>query len=299
MKNGTTAIKTNVSYLKPWRGISLDTIIDLKEKYKNICDVFILTTFTNPDPDVVFEQEVAPQWEKAAKDGFVDFIAAYPHKHPDGRAIIDSVFAKSQEYGLPIDMHCDESDVPVLDCFSYILDKTIDTGMEGKVTLGHVTALASHLFSDEVAAKLIEKAARADVNITSLTSCNLYLMDMNRRGPTRVRELVDAGVNVAVASDDVREVLRPYGNCDLLEEALLTAKVHQMGTQDELRKVFDMISYNAARNCLMEDYGVDEGCVADLVVLDAPTPEKALLSQSHKPYVIKNGRIVAQDGKLC
>lgn len=297
--NGTTALKTNVTYLKPWKGLSLDSILYLKDKYKELCDVFILTTFTHPEPDAVFENEVAPEWEKAAKDGKVDFIAAYPHKHPDGRQIIDSVFAKSKEYGLPIDMHCDESDVPVLDCFSYILDKTIETNMQGKVTLGHVTALASHFFGDDEAAELIKRAALADVNITTLTSCNLYLMNMNRRGPTRVKELVNAGVNVAVASDDVREVLRPYGNCDLLEEALLTAKVHQMGSSKELRQVFDMISYNAARNCLMENYGVDEGCKADLVVLNAPTPEQAILDQCSKPYVLKAGSVVARNGKLC
>lgn len=296
--NGTTALKTNVTYLKPWKGISLDSIEYLKEKYKELCDVFILVCQYNPEPDVIFEQEVRPEWEQAICDGRVDFLAAYPHKHPDGRAIIDDVFANSEKLGLPIDMHCDESDVPNLDCFSYILDKTIETGMQGRVTLGHVTALASHLFPDDEAERLIEKAARADINITSLTSCNLYLMNMNRRGPTRVRELTEAGVNVAVASDDVREVLRPYGNCDLLEEALLTAQVHKMVTADELRQVFDMVSYNAAKNCLMENYGVHEGCKADLVVLRAGTPEQAILTQCSKPYVFKAGRIVARDGKI-
>lgn len=299
IKNGTTALKTNVTYLEPWKDISMDSIVYLKDKYKDLCDVYILACLYMPRPDEVFENEVVPKWGKAVRDGKVDFLAAYPHKHPDGRSIIDSVFAMSEEYGLPIDMHCDESDVPVLDCFSYVLDKTIETGMQGKVTLGHVTALASHFFGDEEAAELIKKAARADVNITTLTSCNLYLMNMNRRGPTRVKELVNAGVNVAVASDDVREVLRPYGNCDLLEEALLTAKVHQMATKNELREVFDMISYNAARNCLMDNYGVDEGCKADLVVLDAPTPEQAILDQCKKPYVLKAGSIVARNGRLC
>lgn len=296
--NGTTAIKTNLTYLRPWKDVSMNSALEMKNRYKGKCDIFILTTFTHPEPDPVFEQEVAPAWEKAAAEGKVDFVASYPHKHPDGRAIIDNTFEKAKLYNLPIDMHCDESDVANLDCFSYILDKTIENGMGGKVSLGHVTALASHMLDDVTARKLIEKAARADINITSLTSCNLYLMNMVRRGPTRVKELVNAGVNVAVASDDVREVLRPYGNCDLLEEALLTAQVHQMGTMQELRQVFDMISYNAARNCLLQNYGVSEGCTADLVVLDAETPEKAILTQCNKLYIIKNGKIIAENGKM-
>ena len=100
-----------------------------------------------------------------------------------------------------------------------------------------------------VAKELVEKAARADVNITTLTSCNMFLMNMNRRGPTRVKELTDAGVKVSIVSDDVCEVLRPFGNCDL-------------------------------------------------VVLAAPTPEDVILDQPEKPYVLKNGKIVARSGKL-
>lgn len=249
-------------------------------------------------PDPIFENEVLPQYHKAAAEGKVDFVAVYPHKHPNGKEVIDTAFELAKKYNLPIDMHCDESDVPDLNCFQYVLKKTIEEGMQGKVTCGHVTALSSFHLEEEEAAEIIKDTAKADVNITSLTSCNMYLMNMNRRGPTRVRELLDAGVNVAVASDDIREVLRPFGNCDLLEEALLTAQVHKMGTTKLLRQAFDLVTYNGARNCGFTDYGLDPGCRADLVVLAAPSPELAILNQCKKPYVLKNGRIVAGNNKL-
>lgn len=298
MIHGTCAVKTNVTYFEQWKGLAFDVMLDLKEAYKERCDLYNCITFTNPIPDPVFEQEVVPLWEKMAEEGKVDFVSGYPHKHPNRREVIDSIFARAKRFGLPIDIHCDESDVPNLECFSYVLDKIMENKMEGKVTLGHVTALSSKTLDEQLAQELIEKAARADVNITSLTSCNMFLMQSTRRGPTRVKELTNAGVNIAVASDDVREVLRPFGNCDLLEEALLTAQVHQMGTAEELRQVFDMVSYNPARNTLIPNYGVEKGCKADLVLLDAATPEAAILSQCSKLYVFKNGRKVAECGKI-
>lgn len=298
MRHGTTAVKTNITYFPQWKGLAFRAMLDLKEAYQDRVDLYNLICFTNPVPDEIFEKEVVPEWEALAAEGKVDFIGGYPHKYPNGKEIIDGIFERAKKYDRPIDIHCDESDVPNLDCFSYVLDKIIETGMEGKVTFGHVTALSAKMLDEDIAQELIKKAARAKANITSLTSCNMYLMQSTRRGPTRVKELMDAGVNVAVASDDVREVLRPYGNCDLLEEALLTAQVHKMGTKEELRQVFDMISYNPARNTLLEDYGVRKGCKADLVLIDANTPEEAILKQSAKLYVFKHGRVVARDGKL-
>lgn len=297
LKNGTTGMKTNVTYMAQWGALALDSMIQLKEAYKGMLDLYIIQVFSNQIPD--------PGWPKAleyfhemAAQGKIDFVASYPHKFPNGPEIIDDMFAIAKKYNLPIDMHCDESDVPNMDCFSYTLEKIAETGMEGKVTFGHITALSSKAMNEEEAQRLVHRAAEVKANITSLTTCNMYLMNMNRRGPTRVRELLDAGVNVSLASDDVREVLRPYGNVDLLEEALLTAKVHRMGSTVDLRRVFDMITYNPAINTCLENYGVKEGNTADLVILDAPTPEDAILDQCAKKFVIKDGNIVAQDGKL-
>ena len=298
MRHGTTAVKTNVSYFPQWKGLAFQAMLDLKEAYKDRIDLYNLICFTYQIPDEIFEKEVVPEWETMAAEGKVDFIGGYPHKYPNSKEIIDEIFERARKYNRPIDIHCDESDVPNLDCFSYVLDKIIETGMEGKVSFGHVTALSAKMLDEDTAQKLIKKAVRAKANITSLTSCNMFLMQSTRRGPTRVKELTDAGVNVAVASDDVREILRPFGNCDLLEEALLTAQVHKMGTKRELRQVFDMISYNPALNTLLQDYGVKEGCKADLVLLDAQTPEEAILKQSAKLYVFKHGKVVARSGKL-
>jgi cytosine deaminase len=186
----------------------------------------------------------------------------------------------------------DESDAPDVSCFEYVLDKTIAAGMQGRVTCGHVTALSAPGMDEGRAARAIEKTAKAGVHITTLSSCNMYLMGGERRGPTRVREFLEAGVNVAAASDNVRDPFRPFGNASLLEEALLTAQIHKLALPDQLGKVFDMITYNGAKNSLLSGYGIGEGAAADLVLLDAATVPEAVLSQAGKLLVIKRGKVI-------
>ncbi len=296
--NGTTALKTNVTTFDFWKTLAIDAIIDLKERYKGLIDVYNIIDFHPQEPSEYFFESIQPYQKEMAEKGLIDYVGGYPHKHPNGKEVVDIIFDIAKEYSLPIDIHCDESDVPMLTCFEYVLDKIIATNMQGKVSFGHVTALSASMLDEKTAQRLIKKAVLAQANITSLTSCNMYLMNDSRRGPTRVRELQEAGVNVAVASDDIHEILRPYGNCDLLEEALLTAQVHKMGTTKLMRQAFDMITYNAAKNALISGYGTQVGCVADLVIIDAKSPEDAMINLSSRDFVIKNGKIVVEKG-IC
>jgi cytosine deaminase len=56
-----------------------------------------------------------------------------------------------------------------------------------------------------------------------------------------------------------------------------------------------MSTYHAARALKLENYGLEKGCRADLVVLDAPSPSAALIGQAEKTHVIKSGRLVASN----
>lgn len=289
IKNGTTKLKTNVLFTPTWKTIALDAMMALKKKYKNYCDVLNVVSFP-----MEYRQELLC----AAKDGKVDFVGGYPHLMPDYKADTEDCFKLAKELDLPLDLHCDESDVVDLNCFHYIINQTNKYGFQGHVTCGHVTGLNATNIPEEMAADAIKAAAQADVSVTSLTSCNMYLMNSTRRGPTRVRQLLDSGVNVAVASDNVRDTFRPFGNCDLLEEALLTAKVHKFGTSSDLRRVMDLVTYNAAKNAEAKNYGLKEGCFADFNILEASLPEEAIINHAEKSYVFRNGRIIAKSGEI-
>jgi cytosine deaminase len=59
--------------------------------------------------------------------------------------------------------------------------------------------------------------------------------------------------------------------------------------------LLDMVTVNPARALGLSDYGLDAGCRADLVVLDAATPAQAITEQAEKLWVCKDGRIVVRN----
>ena len=287
---GTCAVKSHVMVCPEWGMDSLRAINELKQEYRGRIDLFNITTW---------DEAYDSQFDAAARAGEIDFIAGYPLFTPDPMGCIDKVFALAARYGLPLDLHIDETDNPNIDCFMAVLRKTVEYGMQGRVTCGHVCALSA--VDDELAHRAIEACAQAQVHVITLPSCNMYLMGRKdrqpvRRGVTRVDELLKAGVNVSVASDNIRDPYRPFGNGDLLEEALFAAQVLQYGTKAQLEEVLRMVTTRPARNALLRDYGLAEGCRADLVVLDAPTAREAVISGAARSWVFKDGRMTVKNG---
>lgn len=300
IENGTTVIKSYVMVNNVWGMAAFQAVKKLAEKYKEY------VTIKNIVP-LVAEYEDA--WKAAAKAGEIDFIGGAPNIRNNSitglpeatlayKGETDRIFKMAAEYNLPIDIHCDESDTPNIDLFLYMAHKTMEYKMQGRVTCAHVTALSAKGMDEDHAAQAIAQCAKASMNITTLTSGDMYLMSGKRRGPTRVPQLLNAGINVSIASDNVRDFYRPFGNADLLEEALLTAQVHKFGTKAKLNQTMRMITFYPAANALVEDYGVTPGCRADLVILDAPNVPEAILSQVEKKYVIKNGKITVENGQM-
>lgn len=298
--NGTTAIKTNVLVNDNWGWASYKAVNLLREKYASCIDI----------QRVLWHKEKYDSlWRELAANGGIDVIGGWEYVKPNPttgrleydyhfRPEIDKIFELAKTYDLPIDVHCDENDVPDIQCFRYIIQKTVEENMQGRVTCGHVTAMSAHGMQESEIKRALYECKAADVSVSTQTSCNIYLAAMDRRGPTRVREMLELGVNVSIGSDNIRDPFRPFGNGDMLEEALLTAQIHKLGTQKELEQVYRMITYNPAKSALLEGYGTTPGCYADLVLLDAPTAAEAILSQVDKKYVIKRGKIVAERGTL-
>jgi cytosine deaminase len=220
---------------------------------------------------------------------------------------IDAAFALALETDCDLDIHADLSlkqqagleDLELV----HIARRTLAYGYQGRVTIGHACTLDS--VTPAVAAEAITLLKEADITVTSQP--DLYRLGREdrqhvRRGLTRVKELLAAGVNVTYASNNVRDALRPLGNLDLLEEALILAYGAQMDTVTELATLLRMGTDNAARSLRLPRYGLQRGCVADMVLLDAPSAAAAVVGQAEKVYVIKAGRLRAENwrgGSLC
>ena len=296
--NGTGLIKTN----NTWGPLSVEVVEGLKQDYAGKIDLKNIVIYTDNTEEGDACTMTADALDSYCASGAVDFLGGY-FDGDYGYDTIDGLFELASKYDLPIDVHVLETDVPLLKPFDYFLDKTFEYGMQGRVTFGHLTALDAPGIDEDELAAVIEKAAEAQVNVTSLVSCNMYLMGRKaanpvRRGPTRLKQLMAAGVNCCYASDNIRDAWRPYGNADMMQEAMVAAHCMQYAFPDELETIWQMGTYNAAKNALAENYGIAEGCKADLVVLDAPSADLALINQAKRLHVIKSGAVVAKDGAL-
>ena len=291
---GTCAVKTHITINEYYDMAGFDVLWELKQKFRGVIDVYNITPWY---------KEFDAQWHAAAKQGKIDFVGGYPGLlgGDDYAAEVDHIFDLALQYGLPVDLHVNESDAPDIRCFEYVLNKIIQTGMQGRVSCSHVTGL--NAVDDDTAARVLDLAAQAQVNIITLPSCNLYLMGRQdkepiRRGLTRVREFQKRGVNVSFASDNVRDHFRPFGNADMLQEALLSAQILQYGTRNLLNLIYDMGTVCPAKNALLKGYGVQPGCRADFVLYDEKSAPEAIIEQKPRHIVVKDGKVIAKRGKL-
>ena len=178
---------------------------------------------------------------------------------------IDTAFELSMEFDVDLDAHADlgiPQSVSLEELeIVHIARKTIETGYQGRVTAGHVCGLSSA--TPDVAKQAIELIREAGISVISQP--DLYRLGREdthnvRRGLTRVKELLAAGVNVTYASNNVRDALRSMGNFDPLEEALIVSYGAHMDTIDELDTLMKMGTYHGAQALGLGDYGLDPGC---------------------------------------
>jgi cytosine deaminase len=72
--------------------------------------------------------------------------------------------------------------------------------------------------------------------------------------------------------------------------ANLYANICHVGTRDGMRDSLDMVTRHSAKLMRLPDYGVAEGNMADLVVLDCATPEQAVAELAVPLHGFKRGR---------
>ena len=234
--------------------------------------------------------------EEALRMG-VDAVGGVPVLESDLRVQIDTVFALACAFDRPIDLHVDESDDPRDFSLSYLAEKTIAEGYQGRVVASHCCALSA--VTEQQAAHAIERVCEAQIAVVTLPSANMYLLGradngMVRRGLTRVRQLLDAGVPVCCGSDNVQDPFNPFGRGDLLLVANLLAHAAHLGSPGEQQCALDAITSTPARVLGLEGYGLKPGCAADLVVLDTTEPQGLLATVPPRRYVIKAGTVVAE-----
>jgi cytosine deaminase len=237
---------------------------------------------------------------KRALDLGADVVGGIPHFErtmADGAASVKLLCELAAERGLPVDMHCDESDDPLSRHIETLAYETQRLGLQGRVNGSHLTSM--HSMDNYYASKLIPLIAEAGVSAVANPLINITLQGRHdtypkRRGMTRVPELMAAGVTVAFGHDCVMDPWYSLGSGDMLEVAHMGLHVAQMTSQAGMRQCFEAVTVNAAQVMGLEGYGIAAGNDASFVLLQARDPVEAIRLRATRLKVWRQGRLLAE-----
>jgi cytosine deaminase len=295
---GTTAIRGHVEIDPILELSALEAVLPLKAEYAPALDLQLCA----------FAQEgilQAPGTEgllRRALTRGADLVGGCPYNDTDARAHIEVVFALAQAFDVDVDFHIDFFDEPEHLHVRDVIEATVRTGWQGRVSVGHLTELAALPTVEQDA--LIAELAAARIGVIALPTTDLYLMGRHdvvniRRGITPIRRLLDGGVPVALATNNVRNPFTPVGTADLADLPFLATVAAHMGSAREMRMLLDTITVHPARMLRLPDYGLAVGCRADLVIWDCATAEDAVATPPPRLLSIKNGRVtIEQERRL-
>lgn len=293
--SGTTRIRSHVDVdtvggLTPLRGV-----LQAAREHADICDV---QTVVFPQEGIIRDPGAAELMDAAMREGG-DVVGGMPHWEPDeqsAREHIDICLRLAQRCDADVDMHVDETDNPASKTLAMLIDATVSSGWQGRVTAGHCCAMAA--WDDEYASAVIARAAAAGLHFVTNPATNLLLQgrldrEPRRRGLPRIKEMLAAGLTVACGQDCVQDGFYPFGAADQLQVALILCHAAQLSVPAEISAAIASIKQAAARVMGISGYGLEPGCAADLVVIDSDDMHEALRLQAARSWVIRRGTIVA------
>jgi len=169
-----------------------------------------------------------------------DIIGSLPKADKDPVRHIDKVMSWSKKYNKRLHVHVDQ-----LNCASeketeLLARKTIEWGLEGKVTAVHSISLACH---PKTYRKEVYKICR-DAGL-SFVSCPSAWIDHPRRDDlapihnaiTPVDELLENDLIVGIGSDNINDIYKPYSDGDMMFELRLLLEACKVYDADELVKI--------------------------------------------------------------
>jgi cytosine deaminase len=291
---GTGVIRSHVDVSEPTL-TALQALLELREEVRDVMDLELIAF---PQDGILSFPEGAELMRKALELG-CDVVGGIPHyelTREDGVAEVNLVFDLAQEFGRPIDLHCDETDDEQSRFLETVLARTMRDGMQGKVCASHTTAMGS--YNDAYMFKLLQIMKRAGVTIVANPLTNIVLQGRfdsypKRRGMARVRELDQNGINVACGHDCIMDPWYPIGTGSMLDAVHMLVHVGHMTGRDELFRGYRTITTNPLR-ASGRDWSIAEGQPAHFVILEATDEVEAIRLRPIARWVVRGGRVIAE-----
>ena len=292
---GLLAIRTHVDTCDD-RLLAVEALLEVRKEISPYIDLQLVAF----PQDGFYRDPTARQNTIRALDMGVEIVGGIPHFErtmEDGRRSVTELCEIAAERGLMVDLHCDETDDPLSRHVEQLAYETQRLGLQGRVNGSHLTSM--HSMDNYYVSKLLPLMAEAEVSAIPNPLINIVLQGRHdtyprRRGMTRVPEMLKAGIRVGFGQDCVLDPWYSLGTADMLDVAFMGLHVAQMTSPQDMRRCFDMVTKESAAIMGLENYGLEPGKQASLVVLDAGDPVEAIRLRAERLCVVAKGRVVAE-----
>lgn len=270
--HGTRIMRTHVDTGLPWAETSHGVMAMLRARWTGRIELQTvplcgIADFSGPNGAKIIE--LAQRTGASALGGFALMSPELPGQ-------FDRQLAVAREHGMGLDLHVDENGNAGSEILRMIAEAVLRTEFPHPVVCGHCCSLAVQ--APERQRQTIDLVRSAGLKLISLPMCNLYLQDRRPadafprspawRGLTPVQDLLDAGVPVACASDNVRDAFFAYGDFDLLEVYAQSVRLAHLDTR--LAESVKVVTATAAEIVGRPEFGrIAPGAPAHLVVTAA------------------------------
>jgi cytosine deaminase len=201
---------------------------------------------------------------------------------------LDLLFGMAARHGVQLDIHLHEPGP--LGAFSaeLIVERTRSHQLGGSVVISHPNFLAG--IPADHARRLAEVMADAGIAVTTNASGS-------QPGPP-LALMREAGLTVGAGCDGELDSWAPFNRSDMLFKGYLLAWRNDMGTDDDLDQVYDLIATGGAAIMGEPNHGVHVGAAADFVMLPGDAVIAPLVALPAERVVVKSGRVVVRGGRL-
>ena len=256
-------------------------LIRVRDEYRGIVNIQVVAF---PQDGIVREPGAAELMHEAMKLG-ADVVGGIPWielTQADATEHIKACFDYAQEFNKDVSMLLDDAGDPDLRTLELMAVEAGRRGWQGRALAHHCRAMSLYPMPYVQRLARILKVARVPV-VTDPHTGPLH---------ARVRELLADGVVVCLGQDDISDAYYPFGRNNMLEVGFLASHLLWMMTRQEIEKIYDMITIDAAKAMNVAEFGIAEGALANLVVLDHPDVTEALRFHAPPAWVISNGRVI-------
>lgn len=293
--NGIQFVRTHCDVTDP-ELTALKALLEVKEEMKEFVEIQIVAF---PQEGILSYKGGLELLEKALIMG-ADVVGAIPHfeyQRDWGVQSIKEAVALAVKYDRLMDVHCDEIDDEQSRFLEVLASEAWREGIGHKVTASHTTAMGC--YNDPYTYKLFRLLRESGLNFVANPLVNMHLGGRfdtypKRRGLTRVKELLEADINVAFGHDDIFDPWYPMGNGNPLQVLHMGLHACHLMGYEEIKKSLDIISKNGAKALCLENYGIEVGKPANLIILTEDNEFDVVRLQANVMYSIRNGKVISE-----